>query len=92
MTRAVLSAAIDTDWTIVSELRPCPICGATTDCSLHSGAEFACCVREPSEWPLTNGAWLHRIGAEAESDLPAAPATLRGAELDKRQSGMRIRF
>lgn len=74
MTRAVLSAAIDSDWRMVSHERPCPVCGADDACSVHTADAFACCSREPSDWKLTNGSWLHRIelsGAVAKADLLA---------------------
>ena len=61
MTRAVLSAAIDSEWKLVSHGRPCPVCGGNDECSVHNVDEFACCAREPSEWKLTNGSWLHRL-------------------------------
>lgn len=70
MTRAVLSAAIDSDWRMVSQERPCPVCGADDACSVHTADPFACCAREPSDWKLTNGSWLHRVaGAVANADL-----------------------
>jgi hypothetical protein len=72
MTRAVLSAAIDSDWRMVSQERPCPVCGADDACSVHTADPFACCAREPSDWKLTNGAWLHRVevsAAVAKADL-----------------------
>lgn len=61
MTRAVLSAAIDSDWKQVSNDKPCPVCGAKDACSVHTADAFACCAREPSVWKLTNGSWLHRL-------------------------------
>jgi hypothetical protein len=70
MTRAVLSAAIDSEWRMVSLERPCPVCGADDACSVHNADPFACCAREPSDWKLTNGAWLHRIrGAESVANV-----------------------
>lgn len=87
MTRAVLSHAIDTDWKLVSNTRPCPVCGAHDACSIHLQDDFACCAREPSEWKLTNGSWLHKI---------AARAVAAGAETypsyDGKSSGTRIRL
>jgi hypothetical protein len=61
MTRAVLSAAIDSEWKLVSHGRPCPVCGSDDGCSVHTVDDFACCAREPSEWKLTNGSWLHKL-------------------------------
>jgi hypothetical protein len=65
MTRAVLSAAIDSDWRLVSQERPCPVCGAEDACSIHTADAFACCAREPSDWKLTNGSWLHKLRAQS---------------------------
>jgi hypothetical protein len=89
MTRSVLTAAIDSDWSIVTESKPCPICGSAVGCSLHSNAEFACCAREPSDWKLTNGAWLHRV--QSALRMPASgSANLVTAEFQ--QSGTHIRL
>jgi hypothetical protein len=71
MTRAVLSAAIDSDWRLVSQGRPCPVCGADDVCSVHTVDDFACCAREPSEWKLTNGSWLHRL--RTSGSVPTMP-------------------
>jgi hypothetical protein len=70
MTRAVLSAAIDSDWRLVSQDRPCPVCGAEERCSIHTADDFACCAREPSDWKLTTGAWLHRINKRSSGPVP----------------------
>jgi hypothetical protein len=61
MTRAVLSAAIDSDWRLVSSNRPCPVCGSEDHCSIHLEDAFVSCAQEPSQWKLTNGSWLHRL-------------------------------
>lgn len=74
MTRAVLSGAIDSDWRLVSQARPCPVCGAEDTCGVHTVDDFACCARAPSEWKLTNGSWLHRL--QAPSEALSAPAHL----------------
>jgi len=54
-------SAIDGDWDGVSERHPCPVCGAESACSRHVDDGFVSCSRRPSEWPLTNGGWLHRV-------------------------------
>jgi hypothetical protein len=72
MTRAVLTAAIDSDWRLVSQDRPCPVCGADDACSIHTHDAFACCAREPSEWKLTNGAWLHKLQDRSRAELTDA--------------------
>jgi hypothetical protein len=61
--------AIDADWDGVSEHRPCPVCGAESECSRHVGDAFVSCARRPSDWPLTNGGWLHRLTFSAEEEL-----------------------
>jgi hypothetical protein len=87
MTRAVLSHAIDNEWKLVSNARPCPVCGAHDACSIHLQDDFACCAREPSEWKLTNGSWLHKIQART---LPTTPETFPA--YDGKSSGTRIRL
>jgi hypothetical protein len=51
----------DVDWNGVSANRPCPICGGYTVCRIRADGSFACCAHRTSEWPLTNGLWLHRM-------------------------------
>ena len=87
MTRALVSAAIDSDWRLVSQLRPCPICGAGDACSVHTQDAFACCAREPSEWKLTNGAWLHKLRDRASVELTQAVVVS-----DQPANGNGIRF
>jgi hypothetical protein len=53
--------ALDGDWNRVTGAEPCPVCGGPTECRLHSDESFACCVRQPSDWRLENGGWLHRV-------------------------------
>jgi hypothetical protein len=52
---------IDPEWDDVSECQPCPVCRAESNCSRHVDDAFVSCARCPSEWPLTNGGWLHRV-------------------------------
>ncbi len=61
MTRAYKAQSTDIEWVSVSVQRPCPICGNALSCHVQSGAPFAACIKQPSDWPLTSGAWLHRI-------------------------------
>jgi len=77
MTRAVMSAAIESEWRLVSPSRPCPICGSAEQCSIHLDATFACCAREPSQWKLTSGAWLHRLPSEPKSEPRLAASRIR---------------
>lgn len=66
---------VDHDWIQVSSAAPCPICGAGENCRIHADEAFACCIREPSDWRLSNGGWLHRVDAEqADAELDIAPS------------------
>ncbi len=49
---------MEADWV---GARPCPICGLTDTCLVHAEEPFASCASRPSDWPLTNGEWLHRF-------------------------------
>jgi hypothetical protein len=88
MTRAVLSAAIDSDWRLVSQERPCPVCGAEDACSFHTADDFACCAREPSDWKLTNGSWLHRV--QARNAVSQVAEVLGRVELVGNGSAIRL--
>ncbi len=61
----------EADWTTVSTAQPCPACGSFTGCSTGFSNEFACCSRRVSDWPLTDGGWLHRVQPGPRPD--AAP-------------------
>jgi hypothetical protein len=61
MSYAVRSQSQDAEWKLVSEKNPCPICKSAADCHRDLEGAFACCARRPSDWPLTSGAWLHRV-------------------------------
>jgi hypothetical protein len=80
MTRAHHANSVDIEWMTVSVRRPCPVCGGSLQCQLQLEGAFAACSKRPSDWPMTSGAWLHRI------DLPA-PSTLAWDALD-RESGV----
>ena len=92
MTRALPSPAIDSDWKLVSQGRPCPVCGAEDTCGVHVVDDFACCARAPSEWKLTNGSWLHRLQSPTVvahvADMPAHGALAANANA----SGNGLRF
>jgi hypothetical protein len=57
--------AVDFEWAAVSDARPCLVCGSDSRCRRHTVDAFASCARRPSEWPLTNGSWLHRTATAA---------------------------
>lgn len=77
MTRAAERNGIpDEQWRSVSERRRCPVCGASEGCHVHEEDDFASCARAPSDWPLTNGAWLHRLPADGEWGVGGASASL----------------
>ena len=71
MRRAVHALATEAEWESVSPDRPCPVCGSSRGCSTHSSI-FVSCERTTSQWPLTTGAWLHRITEERAPVLAAA--------------------
>lgn len=79
MPRVIRSHIDENDWTQVSQRQPCPLCDATTGCQLAGDGQFVCCARRPSDWRLTNGAWLHRVDEGAPSSF-AAPALVSVAE------------
>ena len=55
------TTAVEADWAGVDGMHPCPVCrGVAGGCRIHMDEPFACCARTPSDWPLTNGEWLHR--------------------------------
>jgi hypothetical protein len=70
----------DIEWITVSGRRPCPVCGGSLQCQVQAEGAFAACNIRPSDWPMTSGAWLHRI------ELPA-PSLLEW-ELPERESGV----
>lgn len=64
----VRSRSGEGEWCVVSEKRPCPICGSTqAPCSGNAELLLVSCARCPSDWLLTNGCWLH------PSPQPAQP-------------------
>ena len=70
MSYAVRSQSQDAEWKLVSEKNPCPICKSANGCHRDLEGAFACCARRPSDWPLTSGAWLHRV-ERSEHHVPA---------------------
>jgi hypothetical protein len=76
MTRIVPMKNCDAEWIRVSAADPCPICGADSNCEVFSDGNFASCNGRPSEWPLTNGAWLHRVEDDRESAAAEGSGTL----------------
>jgi len=67
-------SAVEDEWTFVSAARPCAICGGHDRCRRRPDDEFACCVQVSSEWPLSAGGWVHRVGRFAR--------VLRGSMVD----------
>jgi len=42
---------------------------------MHGDGSFASCSKQPSEWPLTTGAWLHRVQSKrSDAFVPAVAA------------------
>jgi hypothetical protein len=77
MRRNAHGLTTEADWESVTQARPCPICGASRGCSTHSQV-FVSCERISSQWPLTTGAWLHRL--EVAPAAKAAPTADRAPE------------
>ena len=61
--RSGADVSAEVEWDHVTQRNPCPVCGSGSGCHRHAIAAFVSCSRCPSEWPLTNGAWLHRVDA-----------------------------
>jgi hypothetical protein len=76
MSYAARSQSQEAEWKLVSEKHPCPICKAADSCHRDLEGAFACCARHPSDWPLTSGAWLHRIERNERSSVVAHVAAL----------------
>jgi hypothetical protein len=56
-------------WQAVSVRHPCPVCGSARGCQVQDNPGYACCENRPSDWPLTNGAWLHRTDVSGERSI-----------------------
>jgi hypothetical protein len=46
-------------WVEVSPDFPCPICRATSACTMLEGGDEAHCFVVASDWPTPSGGWLH---------------------------------
>ena len=61
------AAMIDDDlqWVAVSIEHPCPICAAIDGCGVALCPECTAvnCLRIVSDFPMTDGGWLHRLSA-----------------------------
>jgi hypothetical protein len=68
MSYVARSQSHEAEWKLVSEKHPCPICESVDSCHRDLEGEFACCGRRPSDWPLTSGAWLHRIEMDGATE------------------------
>ena len=58
------------EWVDVSPGRPCPVCRATSGCSLLENEEFARCLNVVCDWPVLAGGWLHPLAAQ-DQEIPA---------------------
>lgn len=68
------SENLDGHWNRVSGVTPCPVCGGRAECRTHADENFVCCLREPSDWRLSNGGWLHRIQTSGGGSIQASGA------------------
>lgn len=57
------------EWVSVSLERPCPVCGASTECTILEDDVFARCVNVVCERPVLTGGWLHRLSDLDERTL-----------------------
>lgn len=55
------------EWQPVSARHPCRVCGSNRGCRFQTDGAFVSCVNSESPWPLTNGAWLHRVEAVVDA-------------------------
>jgi len=65
MKRVHQGLSADLEWISVSAMHRCPVCGGSDGCKTHTEGPFAACGHQPSDWPMTSGAWLHRVRAHA---------------------------
>jgi hypothetical protein len=63
MSRYAYPEADVPEWIEASSARPCPVCGATSGCSILEDGEFVRCLEIICDWPVSAGGWLHRVGA-----------------------------
>lgn len=82
MSYVARSQSQEAEWKLVSEKNPCPICNSSESCHRDLEGTFACCARRPSDWPLTSGAWLHRIEARIEDVVTTAHAGVLAARAE----------
>jgi hypothetical protein len=78
MSHVARSRSHEEEWKLVSEKHPCPICKFADGCHRDLEGAFACCGRRPSDWPLTSGAWLHRVERAEHRAVDAHVASLAG--------------
>lgn len=79
-TRTYLSH--ECEWSSVSARKPCPVCAGVDACHWEVDGSFARCARNPSDWPIVGGGWLHRIEEQlASAAVASAEAGARTREL-----------
>jgi hypothetical protein len=66
----------DLAWVEVSVAQPCRICGAVRECLMRASGEFADCHQVTSDWPMTDGGWLHRLDTMTVLDRSELVATV----------------
>jgi hypothetical protein len=70
MARYVGSTIDVPEWVTVSADRLCPVCGASSGCSLLEYDGLVCCVNIVCERPVLNGGWLHQL-SDSHARTPA---------------------
>ncbi|MGB9662549.1 MAG: DUF3854 domain-containing protein [Moorellaceae bacterium] len=60
----------------VSRREPCPICGKTDWCGINS--RLAVCMRVKSDYPVSNGGWLHKLAPGVVKEAVYSPYSPAG--------------
>ena len=75
LTRRGSAVSAGPAWIGVSASRPCPCCGAASDCSFGDGAAFVHCLKMVSEHPMLGGGWLHVVSGPPSGTLAGTSGT-----------------
>jgi hypothetical protein len=75
-------SAVEVEWTFVSPKRPCVVCAGADGCRRGFEDEFAVCTQVASEWPLSAGGWVHRVGRSQRAETHDQPDPSAAARED----------